>query len=95
MKRRNILLKAFEIMLENHENDFDFCHDIKDCDECPFYRWDICPNFIKEVIKEKQQKVEYQNNCTPGNVCGAFSKQLSVREKRFQHIVRKPDHCHA
>ena len=48
MKRRNILLKAFEIMLENHENDFDFCHDIKDCDECPFYRWDICPNFIKE-----------------------------------------------
>ena len=54
MKRRNILLKAFEIMLENHRNDFDFCHDIKmiscgncpyldDCeenDECPFWEDD-------------------------------------------------------
>ena len=42
MERRDILLKAFEI------HDFDFCHDIKDCDECPFYRWDICPNLIKK-----------------------------------------------
>ena len=48
MERRDILLKAFEIMLENHFHDFDFCHDIKDCDECPFYRWDICPNLIKK-----------------------------------------------
>lgn len=51
MKRRNILLKAFEIMLENHRNDFDFCHDIKDCDECPFYTWDICPNLIKKEVE--------------------------------------------
>ena len=48
MERRDILLKAFEIMFENHENYFDFCRDIEDCGKCPFYRWDICPNFIKE-----------------------------------------------
>ena len=48
MERRDILLKAFEIMLENHENDFDFCHDIEVCDKCPFNGWDICPNFIKK-----------------------------------------------
>ena len=34
--------------LIDFKNDFDFCHDIKDCDECPFYRWDICPNLIKK-----------------------------------------------
>lgn len=45
---RDILLIAFEIMLENYEKGFDFCHDIEDCAECPFDRWDICPNFIKE-----------------------------------------------
>ena len=48
MERRDILLKAFEIMLENHENDFDFCHDIEVCDKCPFNGWDICPNLIKK-----------------------------------------------
>ena len=48
MERKDILLKAFEIMLENHENDFDFCHDIEVCDKCPFNGWDICPNLIKK-----------------------------------------------
>ena len=48
MERRDILLKAFEIMLENYENDFDFCHDIEVCDKCPFNGWDICPNLIKK-----------------------------------------------
>ena len=45
---RKIPERVFEIMLENHFYNFDFCHDIKDCDECPFYRWDICPNLIKK-----------------------------------------------
>lgn len=48
MDKKEIVLKAFEIMLENHDNGLDFCDDIETCKDCCFYRWDICPNFIKE-----------------------------------------------
>ena len=48
MERRDILLKAFMIMLENYENDLEFCEEIEDCGKCPFYRWDICQNLIKK-----------------------------------------------
>lgn len=48
MERRDILSKAFEIMLENHKNNLDFCHDLDGCDECPFYEYHTCPNLIEK-----------------------------------------------
>ena len=51
MERRVILLKAFMIMLENYENDLEFCEEIEDCGKCPFYRWDNCPN---QIFEEKE-----------------------------------------
>ena len=51
MERRDILLKAFMIMLENYENDLEFCEAIEDCGKCPFYRWYTCPN---QIFEEKE-----------------------------------------
>ena len=48
MTNKEIVLRAFEIMLEHHGYGLDFCNDIDTCEECSFYRWDICPNFLKE-----------------------------------------------
>ena len=51
MERRDILLKAFMIMLENYENDLEFSEEIEDCGKCPFYRWYTCPN---QIFEEKE-----------------------------------------
>lgn len=45
---KEILLKAFKIMLENYDEEKDMCEDIGKCSECPFESWEVCPNCCKE-----------------------------------------------
>lgn len=48
MSEKEILLKAFEIMMRNHEDGDDFCEGTNKCNECPFEIWEVCPNCCKE-----------------------------------------------
>lgn len=48
MDEKEILLKAFNIMLINHENGRDLCNGVGGCDKCPFLSWNSCPNCCEE-----------------------------------------------
>ena len=49
MDDKEILLKAFEIMVDNSEKGRNICDGIV-CSLCPFVDWYICPNGCKEGL---------------------------------------------
>lgn len=48
MEDKEVLLKAFELMIKLHTEKGSMCNGIE-CEECPFIDWDICPIDLREV----------------------------------------------